>query len=336
MAKQKKKQGRPTMTLLERAKSRAARDYRNYLHTFTEEFEEEVERKRVQFFETRERMGRPPLSSKNHQEKARRRWDTSWSQYVEQCEADNAEPESPKQLERFRAKDKSGRRGHDRVVYLLKYIRQQQRKAEHAEQIPNTEYQKALQQTRGRTPMSKLEKVQHYREKAEKARKEVLELVANMPRSEQLYYKIYDLKVDRRQARMCINQPGNPQALALGLSAEQAREKIKELDTRIGALETERAEAVKKEKPKAKPGRNRMTPYEVSEKARKVLQEAYDNAPDKIKQKGDDELEDLQRKSEKLEEMLKEARAKQLQKKIKEQERELRELGVDPDQVVNG
>ena len=78
MAKQKKKQGRPKMTLLERAKSRAARDYRNYLHTFTEEFEDEVERKRVQFFDTRERMGRPPLSSKNHQEKARRRWDTSW------------------------------------------------------------------------------------------------------------------------------------------------------------------------------------------------------------------------------------------------------------------
>jgi uncharacterized sporulation protein YeaH/YhbH (DUF444 family) len=135
---------------------------------------------------------------------------------------------------------------------------------------------------------------------------------------------------------MCINQPGNPQAIALGLSAEQAIEKIKELDTRIGALETERAAAVKKEKPKAKPGRTRTTPNEVSEKAGKGLQEAYDNAPDKIKQKGDDELENLQRKSEKLEVMLKEARAKQLQKKIEEQERELRELGVDPDQVVNG
>jgi serine phosphatase RsbU (regulator of sigma subunit) len=135
---------------------------------------------------------------------------------------------------------------------------------------------------------------------------------------------------------MCINQPGNPQALALGLSAEQAIEKIKELDTRIGALEIERAEAVKMEKSKAKPGRKRMPPNEVSEKARKVFQEASDNAPDKIKQRGDQELEDLQRKSEKLEVMLKEARAKQLQKKIEEQERELRELGVDPDQVVNG
>jgi hypothetical protein len=180
--------------------------------------------------------------------------------------------------------------------------------------------------------MTKLEKVQHYREKAELARQEVLEIVANLPRSEQLYYKIHDLKVDRRQALMCINQPDNPQAIALGLSAEQAREKIKELDTRIGALETERDEALKKEKPKKKRGRPRkLTPNEESEKARQLLQDAFDEAePD------EGELEDLRQKSDRLDRLIKEAKEQQLQKKIEEQERDLRELGIDPDKVVNG
>lgn len=337
MAKQQKTNGRPKMSALDKAKSRAARDYRNYLRTFTPEFEVELSRKCVQFYSSDEAMGRPPLSLKQHQEKARRTWDASWSQYVEQCERDGVEPESPKQLEKFKAKDKAGRRGHDRVIYLLKYIRQQQRKADDAEQTPDSEYLIAQQQTRGRIPMTKLEKVQHYREKAELARQEVLEIVANLPRSEQLYYKIHDLKVDRRQALMCINQPSNPQAIALGLSAQQAREQIKELDTRIGALEVERAEALKKERPKVKRGRPpKMTPNEVSEKARKVLQDAFDNASDEAKQTGRDELDDLQRRTERLDKLLAEAREQQLQKRIEEQERELRELGIDPDQAVNG
>jgi hypothetical protein len=332
MAKQQKTNGRPKMSALDKAKSRAARDYRNYLRTFTAEFEVEVARKSVQFYSSDAAMGRPPLTLKQHQEKARRQWDASWAQYVEQCERDGVEPESPKQLEKFKAKDKAGRRGHDRVIYLLKYIRQQQRKADDAEQTPDEEYEKAQQQTRGRIPMTKLEKVQHYREKAELARQEVLEIVANLPRSEQLYYKIHDLKVDRRQALMCINQPDNPQAIALGLSAEQAREKIKELDTRIGALETERDEALKKEKPKKKRGRPRkLTPNEESEKARQLLQDAFDEAePD------EGELEDLRQKSDRLDRLIKEAKEQQLQKKIEEQERELRELGIDPDKVVNG
>lgn len=336
MAKQQKANGRPKMSALEKAKSRAARDYRSYLHTFTKEFEDEAERKRVQFARSSERMGRPPLSLRQHQEKARQRWNNSWAGYVEQCEADGIEPESPKQLERFKAKDKAGRRGHDRVLYLLKYIRQQTRKAEGAEQVPDEEYLFSAQHTRGRIPMSKMEKVQHYEDKAQRARQEVLEIVANLPRSEQLYYKIYDLKVDRRQARMCINKPDHAQAVALGLSAEQARETIKELDTRIAALETERAEALKKEKPKKKQSRKKMTPNEASEKAREVIQGALDVAAGKTVEPAEDELNDLQQKAERLDKLLKEARARQLLKKIEEQERELRELGIDPDQVLNG
>ncbi len=336
MAERQKANGRPRMSALEKAKSRAARDYRHYLHTFTEEFEDEVERKRVQFSESSERMGRPPLSLKDHQEKARIRWDESWAEYVKQCERDGVEPESPKHLGRFKAKDKAGRRGHDRVLYLLKYIRQQQRKANDAEQVPDEEYEKALRQTRGRTPMPKTQKVQHYREKAEKAKQEVLEIVANLPRSEQLYYKIYDLKVDRRQARMCINKPDNSQAVALGLSAEQALHKIKELDAQINALEAERAEALRKEKRKKKQSRKKMTPNEASEKPREVIQTAFDVAAGQNVEPDQDELEDLQRRTERLDELLKEARVKQLRKKIEEQERALRELGIDPDQVVNG
>lgn len=184
--------------------------------------------------------------------------------------------------------------------------------------------------------MPKTQKVQHYREKAEKAKQEVLEIVANLPRSEQLYYKIYDLKVDRRQTRMCINKPDNSQAVALGLSAEQALHKIKELDAQINALEAERAEALRKEKRKKKQSRKKMTPNEASEKPREVIQTAFDVAAGQNVEPDQDELEDLQRRTERLDELLKEARVKQLRKKIEEQERALRELGIDPDQVVNG
>lgn len=329
------------MSPMERAKSRAARDYRKYLHTFTEEFQAEVERKHVQFYGSSARMGRPPLSLQDHQQKAKRCWDASWSHYVEQCKADGRAPEKPEQLAKFRSKDKSGRRGHDRVIYLLKYIRQQQRKADDAAKKPDENYQQALEQTRGRPPMTKVEKVHHYRNKAEKARQEVLEILANLPKSEQLYYRIYDLKVDRRQARLCINKPDNPQAVALGLSAEHAKAKIKELDAQIENLESERAKAVKQDKPKAKRGRPRkMTAIEVSDKATEILQNAFDNGSAQAIKAGADELEYLQRRHQKLEELLKEARERQLrdkrrlQAKIEEQERELRELGIDPDEVV--
>lgn len=329
---------------MERAKSRAARDYRKYLHTFTEEFQAEVERKHVQFYGSSARMGRPPLSLKDHQRKAKRYWDASWSKYVEQCKADGMSPEKPEQLAKFRAKDKSGRRGHDRVIYLLKYIRQQQRKADDAAQKPDDYYRQALQQTRGRPPMTKAEKVHHYRNKAEKARQEVSEILTNLPRSEQLYYRIYDLKVDRRQARLCINKPDNPQAVALGLSAQQAKTKIKELDALIERLESERAEALKKDKPKANRERPReMTAIEASNKATEIFQNAFDNGSAQAIKAGADELAYLQRRHQKLNALLQEARERQLtqkrqlQKKIEEQERELRELGIDPDEiVVNG
>lgn len=337
MAGKENQQGRPKLSALEKAKSRAARDYRAFLHTFTGEFEDEVDRKHVQFYESDERMGRPPLTLKQHRAKAEKVWDASWQKYVEQCEADGVDPESPKQLERYKIKDKAGRRGNDRIIYLLKYIRDQERAVAKAEAVPDAEYDKAQRQTRGRRPMTKLEKVAHYREKAKAAELEVVELIANLPRSEQLYYKIHDLKVERRQTNMCITKPDNPQALSLGLSAGQARKQIKELDTRIGALEMERAEALKKEKPKKrKQNAKTMTPNERSEKARQVLQEAYDNASDEMRERGDKELEDLEERTRKLSETLRQVRAERLQKQIEEQERELRELGIDPDQVVNG
>lgn len=335
MVKQKKQQGRPRMSPMERAKSRAARDYRKYLHTFTEEFQTEVERKHVQFYGSSARMGRPPLSLKDHQRKAKRYWDASWSKYVEQCKADGMSPEKPEQLAKFRAKDKSGRRGHDRVIYLLKYIRQQQRKADDAEKKPDENYRQALEQTRGRPPMTKAEKVHHYRNKAEKARQEVLEILTDLPKSEQLYYRIYDLKVDRRQARLCINKPDNPQAAALGLSTERAKRRIKELNAQIEMLESERAETLKKDKPKTKEGRPRkMTAIEASNRAAGILQNAIENGSAQAIKAGADELEYLQRRSQKLDELLKEAKRQQLRKKIEDQERELRELGIDPNEVV--
>ena len=331
MTNQQKEQGRPKMTPLERAKSRAARDYRSYLHTFTEEFEGEVERKRVQFVNSRKRMGRPPLSLKNHQDKAKRHWEASWAQYVDQCESAGIEPESRAELESYRAKDKSGRRGHDRILYLLKYVRQQQRKAERAEQVPEEEYQKALEQTRGRPPMSKAEKVQHFQRKAEEARREALEKITSLQRSEQFYYEIYELKVDRRQIRMCINHPSSPQAQALGLSAEQAKERVRELDNKISDLEIERDQAIKKEKLSYK----KMSLHEVSEKAWEIFQDAAENASDHAKKAGDEELEDLQRRVANYEAILKEERLRQWRKRAEEKEKELRELGIDPRKIAN-
>lgn len=335
MAAGKKQEGRPKLSTLDKAKSRAARDYRAYLHKFSSEFDDEIERKRVQFVDSHERMGRPPLSLKQHQGKAKLVWDTAWSDYVAQCEVDKVEPESPKDLERFKAKDKAGRRGNDRIVYLLKYTRQQKRKAVEAEAVPDSEYDKTQRQTRGRTPMTKLEKVAHYNQKAKAAELEVLELIANLSKSEQLYYKIHDLKVERRQALMCITNPNNSQSLALGFSAEQATQEIKELDTTIGAMEVERAEYLKKEKPK-KPRKKKLTPNEISERSRKIFDDAYNNATPEMREKGDREMEDLRMKSQRLSELLKQARADQMRRQIKEQELELIAMGINPDKVMNG
>ncbi|SOB75317.1 hypothetical protein SAMN04488490_0885 [Marinobacter sp. LV10R510-11A] len=331
----KRQKGRPKLSVLEKSKSRAARDYRAYLHTFGSEFDDEIERKRVQFYESDEQMGRPPLSLKQHQEKARTVWDGSWTAYVKQCEVDSVEPESPKDLEKHKARDKAGRRGNDRIVYLLKYARQQKRKAENAEAVPDLDYNESLKNTRGRVPMTKLEKVAHYNQKAKSAELEIVELIANLPKSEQLYYKIHDFKIERRQTLMCITNPGNPQALTMALSAEQATQNIMELDTAIGALEVERHEAIKKETPKkSKP--KKMTPNEISEKARAILSNAHENASDEMRTQADQDLKEMQDKSKRLDELLNKARADRLRKRIQEQEQELIEMGIDPAKVMNG
>jgi len=331
----KRQKGRPKLSALEKSKSRAARDYRAYLHTFGSEFDDEIERRRIQFHNSGEQMGRPPLTLKKHQEKAREVWDRSWTSYFKQCESDGSEPESPKDLERYKAKDKAGRRGNDRIVYLMKYARQQKRNAEDAEAVPDSEYDEALKNTRGRVPMSKLEKVTHYKQKAKDAELEIVEMIANLPMSERLYYKIHDLKVERRQTLLCITNPTNGQAVALALSAQQATQNIKELDTMIGALEVERHEAIKKETPK-KSKSKKMTPNEIAEQYMQLMSETHARASDEMKEKGDRVLEELQSKSKRLAEVLNQERAKRELKKIEEQERELIEMGIDPDKIVYG
>jgi len=335
MAAGKKQEGRPKLSTLDKAKSRAARDYRAYLHTFGSDFGDEIERKRVQFYDSNEQMGRPPLTLKQHQERARTVWDGSWSAYVKQCENDSMEPNSPKDLERFKAKDKAGRRGIDRIVYLLKYARQQKRKAAEAEAVPDSEYDEAQGQKRGRIPMTKLEKVAHYKQKAKDAELEIVEMIANLPRSKQLYYEIHDLRVERRQTLMCITNPSNGQAVALGLSSQQATQNIKELDAMIGTLEVERHEAIKKETPKKSKPR-RIKPNEIAEQSMMIMSETYANAPNEMKEKGDRELEELQSKSKRLAEILSKERLSRVIKIIEDQERELIAMGIDPDKVMNG
>ena len=100
-------------------------------------------------------------------------------------------------------------------------------------------------------------------------------------------------------------------------------------------LESERAETLKKDKPKTKEGRPRkMTAIEASNRAAGILQNAIENGSAQAIKAGADELEYLQRRSQKLDELLKEAKRQQLRKKIEDQERELRELGIDPNEVV--
>jgi hypothetical protein len=194
-------------------------------------------------------MGRPPKTVAQHRAETEGKWLTAWKTYKALTEKAGNTPDTPEQLKEYKKEDKPGRRSGDNVMSLLKYIRRTRGLLRDIEATPEEEFDKAIRENRyGRPPMTKLEKIAHYSNRIEEAQKEADKLIAEASEADQIYYKLNEMRVERRQLKLFIKDPSSPQAVNMDTTAEQAQQKIYRLNTKIKKLEEEHEEALERQR----------------------------------------------------------------------------------------
>jgi hypothetical protein len=198
--------GRTPLSMLEKAKRKASRDYRKLIEkrnlTYDDIFEKRAGNKN---------MGRKPVSKSEQVRRAKVDFLESLLEHRAEAREDSISLPSIRVLLRdyisYRATDSAGRKGSDRVITLLKYIDKEQGKYYKAKNgpCPMETYNGV-----GRKPMSKYEKKVHYQHKINEAQTEVQELIETAPKSQQIYY---DLRLERLEVRrlkkLVSESPGN-------------------------------------------------------------------------------------------------------------------------------
>ncbi len=329
MTKTKTKAGRPPLSALAKAKSQAGRAYRGYLETLEPEFIRELDTKRIQFAESRHRMGRPPKPVAQHQREAKEKWLEAWAKYEEECEKAGEAPESPENLKEYRKEDKAGRPRADQVIALKKYIRRQQTLLKDVENTSAEVFDKQITENRhGRIPMSKLEKIQVYKDRIDRAKKEVEELIAAESEANQIHYQIYELQVERRQLRQLVRNPDSPQVINMEIDAKQAKQKISRINKKIEALEDAYKEALEKEIEQA---RDVKEMPRTSEELDQRYAEIMDGMEPEQKTQVDEETRRLKERNEKIRQLLEKEREKRRAEQLR---KEAEEMGIDIDRLV--
>ena len=122
---------------------------------------------------------------------------------------EHLEEDKVKNFTEERSPNKGRKRG-GRAIALQKYIRRIERQIGETKQAPESEFIPNL--GRGRPRMSRPEKVNHFEMLIEKAKEELLDEYEEMTQADKIWHEMHDLKTDRRQLRLAISDPKNPQS----------------------------------------------------------------------------------------------------------------------------
>ncbi|PPI78447.1 hypothetical protein DXI23_20265 [Marinobacter flavimaris] len=238
--------------------------------------------------------GRPPVPIAEQQKRATESWDKRLAELRAYEEQEGLAPTPEEDVKTFvqqRHGDKGRRRG-GRAIALQKYIRRTQRQITEVETAPEDDFKDTG--GRGRPKMSREQKVKHLEGLAGKAQKELDGIYKGMDEKDRLWHQVHDLKSHRRQLKLALKSPENPQAKSIWLK-HRTEDEVKEV------LDSTCAEIARLEAKMA------MIDAGIS----------TDEQPSRSK------LPQIQEYRRTLEAMIKE------QRKIKALEKEAQELGID-------
>ena len=231
--------GRPKMSEFDKAKAAVRRTYADWQYKMGPEFRAERQAKSVQIMDTEAKMGRPQKPVFEFQREARERHNTAWVYYKRLCLAHEIEPDYEAVVQTKRGGN-PGRRKNDDVLELKKYLRLQRRLLLEAAETPERVYnQQQAEHVAGRRPMTKLERITHFKRKIRECELQLQAKLAGKPRSEIIRYDLADLKNERRSLRMLLNNKNSEQTKRIRIADDVARERLDEINNKIHTMEAE-------------------------------------------------------------------------------------------------
>lgn len=159
--------------------------------------------------------GRPGVPLEVQKKRARKEYVDALSS-LRRYEAQEQKEQMPeKQVKAFveEVNPNKGRKRGGRALALQKYIRRIQRQIDETREAPAEDFKD--QGGPGRPKMSRASKIRNFELMIEKAHKELLEVYREMDDKERLWHEMHDLKTDRRQLKLALANPENPQSLRI-------------------------------------------------------------------------------------------------------------------------
>jgi hypothetical protein len=180
------KAGRTPLSRKEKAKRKTARDYRYYLEIKQLSLHD-INSSRV----GNKKMGRKPIPITEQRSRAKSKFLNSLNEYRNILTDEQTVIPKLKimllELRGYRLNDAAGRKKANRTISLIGYVKKQRELLELAEASTCS-----LQNYsgRGRKPMSKVQKIEHYQQKIKDAQTKIEDFLSSCSKSEQLYYYI--------------------------------------------------------------------------------------------------------------------------------------------------
>jgi hypothetical protein len=217
-------------TDLEKLIAAASKAWRYLEWTMSDDFAEHEQERRVVIADG-EYTGRPAVPISVQQKRAREDWSDKLYALRESEREDGGEYISEQEIKDFveqRHAGKGRKRG-GRALALQKYIRRIVRQIGDTEEAPDKDFDGIAGP--GRPKMSRKQKIKHFQNLVAKAKKELEAIYEEMPERDKLWHQLHDLKSDRRQLRLALKSPENPQSTSVWKEHE-TREAIRgELDS---------------------------------------------------------------------------------------------------------
>jgi hypothetical protein len=236
--------GRTPLSNIEKAKRKASRDYRKIIEKRNLTYDEIYDKRAGE-----KHMGRKPISKEEQIKRAKKEFLKSLS--IHRAEARTASIVLPslrvllREYRVYRANDSAGRKPIDRTIALYKYREKERAKLDQAiaEPCPHETYN-----GRGRKPMSKAEKLEHYQNKIRETEEEIRELIKDAPESKKIYYKLREARLEARSRKQALkNNPDDEMVLHY---LEESKAEVLELESKYNAqLKIEKKEELASSSP---------------------------------------------------------------------------------------
>lgn len=190
----------------------ASRAWRQYEWVCSDEFAQHEEDRHVVIADG-DYTGRPSIPLQKKKDRALNEYKDALENlrgYERQKHLKHKPEDEVKVFVEAKGNQKKGRKRGGRALALQKYIRRIQRQVDETKEAPDSDF--IPQPGRGRPKMSRMEKVKHFEQLIAKAKDALTEEYDEMSDEDRIWHEMHDLKSDKRQLRLAMNDPDNPQS----------------------------------------------------------------------------------------------------------------------------